>query len=256
MILALLLLLGLASASPGESPSLDSVPERRAPVDLGSAALVPDQVRVRASSALAPAPTVLGFGTLTLGAPLVRAAQGRLTLGLTGQGGFVVSHAPGEGRTGVRARASGAGLWLALHTPESGQRHALGLVVSRGTSRWFLWHPDEAETAFHLAWDSWMPLTSRVSLRGSTWVGATRVWSQVAHFRGDALVVFHPAPALSVGTGVVFGIPEHLQAVVSLTHQAAPGLEVGGDVQLPLRAPSGWGLPIPTLGLRLTVSQP
>ncbi len=226
------------------------------PRDVAWGALVPDRAGVRLQGALAPGAAVLGFGDVHGALPVWSSPRGTVTVGLTGQVGWVASAVPSEARGGVRVRAAGGGLWFVFADPTLRQRHALGLVATAGHARWFRWHPDEVDAAGMVAWESHIPVSARIAVRGSLWVGVNRVQGLPAHVRGDLGVVAELHPRWAVHTGVVGGGPPHLQAVVGVLARAAPGVLVDLDVQLPVRAPHAWTAPTPTVGLGLTLRDP
>jgi len=221
--------------------------------DVGSAPVLPDRAAVRVSGALSPGPTLLGFGDVEGVLPLWTSTARAATLAVSAEAGWVLSTIPAEGRTAVRERRVGGGLWVVLSDPGLRQRHAIGLVSRHGNARWFRWHPDEADTAMHIAYEGWIPLTPRVALRGGTWVGFNRLQGIPPHLRSHLGVVGEVHDRVALYGGLVLGTPWHLQGVVSLSVRPTPLLTLGADVQLPVRAPGAWTVPIPTTGLRLTV---
>lgn len=142
---------------------------------------------------------------------------------------------------------------MVLASPGLRQRHAVGMVSRHGDARWFRWHPDEADTAVHVAYEGWIPLTARVGLRGGTWFGFNRLQGIPPHLHSHFGVLGEVHPRVALYGGVVGGTPWHLQGVASISVRPSPFLTLGADVQLPVRAPRAWTAPVPTVGVRLTV---
>lgn len=223
------------------------------PWDDGVAPPIPDRGAVRVRAAMAPGGAELSFGDVDLALPLVTARRRTIALGVTAHAGVVGSWVPEEDRRGVGLRRTGGGLWAVLTDPTRRHRHAIGLVGLTGAARWYRWHPDEADTAFHIAYTAWIPAGPHLAVTGSTFIGVNRVQGIPPHARGHLGVVGEVHPDVALLASVIGGLPAHLQAHVGVRARPSRDTEVGVDVQLPVRAPAGWVVPVPTLGVSLTV---